>query len=883
MLLAASDASAQTAPASKSTGAKSSTAADSATVGEVIVTANKRNEAIEDVPVAVTAFTPEQRDLLGVVSIFDITRATPSLEYSTAIDRAFIRGIGRNTNAPGTQAGVALYIDGVYTPSTYGLDRASILSGNLETDSGPQGTLFGRNSIGGVIQQTSAHAPDHFEIKTDLRYSDHGRFDGAVTIGGPVNDHIKLIYGLDYRDQTKGYFHNVFLNVDQGGPTTERLNYALADYTFGNFDGFAKVEFTGYNRKLSQFSQYGATYSNLPANFNDYTSDNFIGVTGNFNCPVDPVTNQRYAPGACPTNFKQATTYYDPTNVTATNSFLIKQDTRTSFKSHSDWDAVDQTTWHLPWFDAKYIGGYTQYTYDNHQDFDNTARGIFGYDPDGPAGSGGIGGINLPAVNINPTVYQYYENRKWSSHELDFSSNGKGPLTWILGLYYYQDDFLNTTAVNAPGQAQLNLIPGVSNPNLNYYSTSGDAKTKSDAIFGQVDYDITSKWRLTAGLRWNHDSLTTIEQDHYYEFVPNAFNYNATTGQYVGANYSFLLAGSCTAGITKAGAKCSYDAANNVRTISDSWSGWGGTVNLSYKPNDSSLAYAKYSRGYKAGGLVVSGGMSPSPVLNPEGLNAYELGYKFSPSRQITINSDIFYYDYRGYQDFGSIPNTTSTTPATLSVGFNVPKSRNIGLELTGSWHPIHAFTLTMSGNYMDAKVTDGGTVCLVDALDPTASGTTTINNQNAPSRTVTYKPNVKPFCGAPFLAGGVMNQPQSITGDVLKGSSPWKVWLSPDYRLDFAKGSLDLIGTYSIRAGNVSGYSKNPVYQAPSYSEVDLRAVWSSANSKYQVIGFVNNIFDKAGTEFVLAGTNAGDGSHYVENVLTIPRTYGIELQAKF
>lgn len=897
---------------------------NSTSVAGVVVSVTKRAENVEDVPVAVTAYTPEQRDVLGVQSIFDFTRATPSFEYSTTLDRSFIRGVGRNTNAPGTQAGVAVYVDGVYTSSTYGLDRAPILSGTFEEDAGPQSTLFGRNSIGGILQQNSAHATDHFQTQVDLRYNDHNRFDEAATIGGPLNDDFKLLLGTDIRNQTEGYFHNLYLGNDTGGPTSERLYYSMLDFKKDNWlDGFWKLEFTGFNRKLSGFSQYGSQPTEVNPFFNDYSTGSTAlnlnqytncaavagpaaTVPGNFYSTTNP---QGFVPGTvqlisnsyslhgyqslplaqCGATQPQATTYYDPTNPAATNPFNYKNDFQTFAKSKNDWDTAFQNTWHLPTFDIHYIGGYNQYIYDNRQDGDGTARGVWTYEPGGPAG---VAAGTAPAVQIFPIVTQYYEDRHWYTHELEFSSTGKNRLNWIFGVYYYNDSFHNITDNWSTGQTQLantvmpfTATPGAINPNHNYYDLDYLALTQSTSAHGQFDYAITDKWKFTGGISFNHDAEQTVENDHYFVFVPgSAYSYYNGKGYVTSdATSLFGIGATCSPASNPIIPDCRtvIDPTHglNERFINDGWHGWGGTANLTWQPNDDTLAYIKYSKGYKAGGIVLSS-MNAQPLLAPESLNSYEAGYKFSPSRVVTVNLSAYYYDYRNYQDFGSVPNPQSRTGFS-TVGFNIPKSRNYGAEITADWHPVHALTFTLTGDYLNAKVVDGGNIALVDSLDPQATGQVQEHLANGQLKTLTYTPQK---C-ATSPTGTIE---QCINGDALKGASPWKVWFNTDYRLDFSKGSLDLVANYSARAGNVSTYSQDPVYKAPSYNETDIRFVWQGSGSKYQFIGFVDNIFNQVGTEYVTAASDSSQpagtaAAIYINRQLTIPRTWGLELQAKF
>src|ERR1700712_4282164 len=105
-------------PAAHAQSRSGATAAASNTIEELVVTAQKREQSLQDVPVAISAFTSEKRDLIGVNTIADLTNFTPGLEYNAQNDRNTLRGIGRNTNVHAAEGSVAQYSDGVYTSST---------------------------------------------------------------------------------------------------------------------------------------------------------------------------------------------------------------------------------------------------------------------------------------------------------------------------------------------------------------------------------------------------------------------------------------------------------------------------------------------------------------------------------------------------------------------------------------------------------------------------------------------------------------------------------------------------------------------------------------------------------------------------------------------
>src|ERR1700757_558628 len=140
-------------------------ASTGATVAEVVVTAEKRAENLETTPVAVTAFTSQLRNALGIESVQDLTDYTPGLSYSTFDNRPYIRGIGRQSDNLAVESGVAVYQDGIY----FGANASTILQldtlfiDRIDVLRGPQSTLYGRNADGGSINYVSRLPSHEFE------------------------------------------------------------------------------------------------------------------------------------------------------------------------------------------------------------------------------------------------------------------------------------------------------------------------------------------------------------------------------------------------------------------------------------------------------------------------------------------------------------------------------------------------------------------------------------------------------------------------------------------------------------------------------------------------------------------------------------------------
>ena len=135
----------------------------------VVVTANKREETVQDIAVAVTAITSELRDEIGLTTVQDYTNFAPGLSYSTANDRLGMRGVTRTSNNFGIRSGISNYVDGVYFSSAIPASREPIFVDRVEVVRGPQGTLYGRDSIGGALNVITKRPTEEFEGQFNMR------------------------------------------------------------------------------------------------------------------------------------------------------------------------------------------------------------------------------------------------------------------------------------------------------------------------------------------------------------------------------------------------------------------------------------------------------------------------------------------------------------------------------------------------------------------------------------------------------------------------------------------------------------------------------------------------------------------------------------------
>jgi iron complex outermembrane receptor protein len=192
--------------------------ASEADSGDIVVTARRRAENLLDVPIAVTAFSGELLEQRGAIDITDISAITPNatIENSRGTNStltAFIRGVGNQDPVPGFEAGVGVYLDDVYLNrpqaavlDVYEVDRIEVLRG-------PQGTLYGRNTIGGAIKYVTKRLPDTFEVRARATYGYYNQLDGILSVSAPIGPMFKI--GASVARLTRdGFGRNINLGID---------------------------------------------------------------------------------------------------------------------------------------------------------------------------------------------------------------------------------------------------------------------------------------------------------------------------------------------------------------------------------------------------------------------------------------------------------------------------------------------------------------------------------------------------------------------------------------------------------------------------------------------------------------------------------------------
>jgi iron complex outermembrane receptor protein len=821
-------------------------AAAANTIEELVVTAEKREQSLQDVPVAVSAYTSERRDVLGVNTVEDLARVTPGLSY-TNNDRLSIRGFGRLTNAIGTDPSVALYSDGIFSNSMADASTPPLFIERTEVLRGPQGTLYGRNSIGGALNIIAKRPSDILEGEVRAAVGNYESWRTDALVSGPITEGLRFLLGGSLERRNKGFIENIGPAKDVG--TVKR--YMIE----------AQIEADLGENVVARLR------------YSKFDWDDTFGVGNTFETVVSPLDI------LSPTGSGTSALYYNTAfGYTGANPSTLSDPYTTNYNFSSIGSLSDHhrlhldVTWDAGPVTVKYLGGYQQYTYDTGSDSDLTPRTgtqDIAVDLDG---AGPLPGFTATGVSTDARTF-YQEKQSWLSNEINISSNSGGPLNWIVGVFQYYQEYDQPQGIRVVGDNAIftprTLQGGLSqaNPSGAFLSVDGHLESESYAAFGQVDYEFAENWTLTAGLRYTYDKKKGFDTARYVARVPTLALSFAQAGVPLAVGQSFAVdittlqvcgtttfAG-CAANPETANLIVNADGGGLRRNLANDWDAFTGTVGVQWEPDPDTNAYLRYSRGYKAGGWLGSSGLTPKPYADPEYVDSYEVGLKKDLFQRVRLNTALFWSDYKGFQ-----------TPLTVALG-DITASRFLnldaevwGLELEGQWNPTDSLSLFLNYAYLNTKITDG--CCFVDTNDPKAAAS-----------------GARPI-GAPLTSG---SQPQSLVGNNLPLSPENKVSLGGTYAWDFEAGTLTLGATYTYTDDKQVTIFSNPGYTAPNVDVVDFRVLWKDGAERYTLIGYVKNAFDEVGLDSSTLGSLSPVTGPRRTVKPIYPRTFGVELQYRF
>ena len=739
-LLAGVCAAALSQPAFADEGQSSKAAAADSGIQEIIVTAQRQSQRLQDVPIAVSAFNAAALERQQIQTTSDLQLSLPNVTFSKTnfTSSSFtIRGIGQLCVGESCEPSTAISInDSPLSPSTRLFEGQFYDLGQIEVLRGPQGTLFGRNATGGVVNiRTATPALGKWEASGDAEYGNYNdvRIKGMINV--PLGDTLAF-RGAGFYLRRDGYTTNLYDGSKIDGRDQYGLRGSLrwSPTSHTTFDLMAQTSRENDSRMRIQKQECQTDPTGVLGCLAGQLGSGTIN--GNATLASIVTSKELYAIEGLPTflalgsvygpnGYSNAVNPTDPRQVyTATNPTYYSKDT--IIQARLKQDVGDQFDLHV---DANY-----EYTnVDSMQDYNNQVQdrsliqpglntlyavannlaGIPGPTgaalaaylnpvakallPQGPAGpicvsaptadgTGVYGGHAICSNGVQQFDRSDEVSSSWSAEAI-LTSKFSGKFNFLLGGIYshykisYSDYFVNALGLDyfAGVVGTLSSLGAGGPPAFlatPYYDNNTNYfRTNSFGIFGEGYYKFDDKVKLTVGLRYNQDQKYVSAHTTTFN-VPVAFGTSNATATLFAAVPNAI--------------QSTTDRALTGRAVLD----WEVTPN--------NLLYVSYSRGYKAGGFnpplsAADAGISVPTTFRPEFINAFEIGSKNSfGNGQLQLNLTGFYYDYKDLQISAIIART--------SVDENI-SAHVYGLEAEAVLRPIRPFTVNISASYLHTSI----------------------------------------------------------------------------------------------------------------------------------------------------------------------------------
>ena len=651
-------------------------------IGEVLVTARKREERLQDVPAAVSAYSTEELRDRGVDSITEVARLTPNVTinetsglYAGAI-QVFIRGIG---NDPGFDQGIGIYVDDVYLNriggallDVYDVERIEVLKG-------PQGHLYGRNTIGGALKYVSREPDNETRMRVEGKLGgDSLRKVRANLSGALVEDTLFGSFAISSTNHD-GYQTNLYDGSEFASADRLAMRGSLA------WQASDSLRF-----KLVGDALRDDSAPRVPTR----VAVNLGGPAGLGAFGALLSTANLFVPGAAYLAPGQALDTSLPTDKDHVNTAFIdggfdqfELDT-TGVSLTADWDLDD--VWSV-----KSITALRAYEHSVPFDFDGSHQ-----------------------VFIN--TLQEWDSDDWSQElQLNYTSDN---LIGVAGFYYLNGDYENVGLTT-----QTPLLRLLSS---HVKRTHKDERTvKSTSVYANVDWDINDQWQLSVGGRYTEDKkeidqitdVTLTQHVAAFLRIPGleqAPLVLSPTGAFIVPNlpfFNFFLPHRDIDG--------NIIGRGNMETVitypenkigSDKWSEFTPSAKLSYRASEDVLLYAGVSTGFKSGGFTFTGRAYNAASYEPETVATYTVGMKSTLLEgSLRFNIEAFLNDYNDKQF--TVIVLEEGTGRLVQTNDNAGKVETRGFEFELLWlPPVDGLALNLNVGYLDVEVKE-----LIDEISP--------------------------------------------------------------------------------------------------------------------------------------------------------------------
>jgi iron complex outermembrane receptor protein len=793
---------------------------------EVVVTARKRQESLQETPVAITAMTGDQLAATGVTNTADLRAVVPNVDVyggngTTGAANIFIRGVGARNTGVNYDSGVGIYLDGVYLSRPDGAVMDNVDIGSLEVLRGPQGTLFGKNTTGGAILYTTNKPTDQFGGSIDLRFGNFSRQDGKVTVNAPlVEDKLNSRFSL-FSTKRDGTVRNVTLNQDM---SDEDRFGGQAHFLLLATDNLT-VDFNNFYSKVDQMArgQKCQVVKGLPGAGWQAQQQGFL-VQADSGQSIEDTCRDNEALDVDKVMSDLERDYYFSENYTSALTF--------------DWDINDS-------LNLKSVTAYrgTRAAEANDLDAMNTPL---------------LTRTNFTAGATKRTTDQW-------SQEFQFAGNAfDEKLDYVAGIFGFSEKSGDGASAGITGPYFLNDSLAFYTNNL----TQLDADNWSGSAFTQADWKFDDLWTLTGGLRYTKESrklrrvVDTVDVNQLTNdgslTLPTTLNEairewpNGRTSFNPNAGYVHIA--ESAPGISDINDQ--EDTADN--------SAWTPMVSLQRTFSDvgfieTGSAYVTMSKGFLSGGLSEAADPVSQAIFeyDPEKVTNYEIGFKFDAlDRRVRVNTALFYLDYTDRQ-LTSVtidPNTSRIA----GIPINAKKSNIQGIEIESQLIPMDNMLVTANVTFNHGEIDEFDDHRIVTPNSQPA-GTAC---QNIPLGTSSVD-----YCEVDRSGEPLPRLPKAVYFGAIQYT----------FNTSFGDITPRLQASLRTEVDNCFDASScaSGAYEV-NQRDISARLSWTSPDKQWGVTAYGTNLADQ---RYIIGGTPLVDGTETAGMVYNDPRMYGAEL----
>jgi iron complex outermembrane recepter protein len=646
-------------------------AEDGASTGDIIVTARRTEERLQDVPISITVFNQQELDNRNVTTATELGTYTPSLTVNARFgpDKASfaLRGFSQ-TDTTSPTVGVyfadvvALRANGGTTSGNGAGPGAFFDLQNIQVLKGPQGTLFGRNTTGGAILLVPQRPTDQLEGYVEGSVGNYSLRRVQAVLNVPLADTFKVRLGVD-RQTRDGYMRNQ-------SPVGPR-DFADSDYVSARLSILAELTPDLENYTVARYSKSDTNGMKLRL------------IACNEAAAANPTNRLGYfAQAGCAQLARQ--------NARGDGFYDIENDVADPSNTLEEWQVINTTTWQASdTLTVKNIVSYGEFRETFHQSIGGERLLV----PTGPNA-----GRSFPSTIIQNILGQFGAAQSTFTEELQLQGRtSDGRLTYQLGGYLELSDPIrggNTTlsqgglfCTDAQRFQCESVVPAFVGPSLGVIKNG--ASFRNIGFYGQATYELTEQLAITGGLRYTMDKTTGRGGRLTLRFPTPNNPVGVCANPRILPGVNTLDLNDCIVG--------EYVAESKKPT-------W--VIDLTYKPITDLMVYAKYARGYRQGAV------NPSNIgletWDPEKVDTYEIGAKTtfnSGSVRGFFNIAGFWNEFSDQQLSATVVGKPGSGIPGARVIVNAGKSRIKGVEVDASATFFDSLKFDLGYAYLDAKL----------------------------------------------------------------------------------------------------------------------------------------------------------------------------------